>query len=89
MRKSLKKYNENNFKIRIMTGVNLTPLVQIVHFFAGRQRVKGKTMKMKLTLQEICTCGSLQSHLNFSEKHLKFCLKDGNGLLITGGDCCE
>ena len=44
--KKFKKYNENNFKIRIMTGVNLTPLIQIVHFFAGRQRVKGKTMKM-------------------------------------------
>ena len=29
----LKKYNENNSKIRIMTGVNLTPLVQNAHFF--------------------------------------------------------
>ena len=36
--KSLKKYKENNSKIRILTGVNLTPLVQNAHFFAGRQR---------------------------------------------------
>ena len=42
-------------------------------------------MKMKSTLQEICFRGSLQSHLNSLEKHLKFCLKDSNGLLITGG----
>jgi len=34
-----KKYNENNSKIRILTGVNLTPLVQNAHFFAGRPRV--------------------------------------------------
>ena len=40
-------------------------------------------MKMKLTLQEICSRGSLQSLLNSYEKHLKFYLKNGNGLLIT------
>ena len=39
-KQKFKKYNINNCKIRIMIGVNLTPLVQNEHFFAGRQRVK-------------------------------------------------
>jgi len=35
-----KKKLKKKSKIRILTGVNLTPLLQNAHFFTGRQRVK-------------------------------------------------
>ena len=44
-KQKLKKYNKNNSKMTIMTGVNLTPQVQNAHFFAGRQKVKNSTIK--------------------------------------------